>query len=176
MVNGLPGVGKTSIVASLAAALGAPLVSKDAIKEQLALQAATVASSRLGMVAAEHMWVEAGARRGLVIVDCWWSKPRDLRFAITGLYRSGAVRAVELWCHAPIDIVRDRFQRRRRSAVHDDPQRLATDWERWASHAEPLALTPVVPVDTSAAVPMIQLVGVVHSALAISSLVHQRGS
>lgn len=176
MVNGLPGVGKTSIATSLAAAFGAPLVSKDAIKERLASQPATDASSPLGMVAAEHMWTEASANRGLVIVDCWWFKPRDLRFAITGLYRSGAVRAVELWCHAPTDIVRDRYQQRRRNAVHDDAQRLATDWETWAVHAEPLALTPVIPVDTSTTVPMTPLVGVVHSALATSSLVHQRGS
>lgn len=81
---------------SLAAAFGAPLVSKDAIKERLALEPATDASYWLGMVAAEHMWTEVSAKRGLVIVDCWWFTPRDLRFAITGLYRSGAARAVEL--------------------------------------------------------------------------------
>lgn len=171
LINGLPGVGKSNVAALLAAAVAAHLVSKDAIKERLAMEPAPVVSSRLGILAAEQMWADAAAKRGLVLVDCWLFKPRDLRFAASGLQRSGAGQAVELWCHAPIDTVRDRYERRRRSAVHADPQRLVTDWETWASHAEPLALTPVIPIDTSTTVRVAQLVSRVAAALATSSMV-----
>jgi len=173
LVNGLPGVGKTNIAALLAAAVGAHLVSKDAIKERLAKEPALVMSSRLGILASEQMWADAAATGGLVLVDCWLFKPRDLHFAASGLQRSGAVRAVELWCHAPVDTVRDRYQRRRRSAIHADPQRLATDWETWASHAEPLALTPVIPIDTSTTIRVTQLASQVLAALPTSSMVRQ---
>jgi predicted kinase len=171
LVNGLPGVGKSNVAAMLAAAVGAHLVSKDAIKERLAMEPALVESSRLGILAAEQMWADAAAIRGLVLVDCWLFRPRDLHFAASGLQRSGAGRAVELWCHAPIDTVRDRYERRRRGAVHADPHRLATDWETWASHAEPLALTPVIPIDTSTTVRVDQLVSGVVAALPTSSMV-----
>lgn len=171
LVNGLPGVGKTNVAALLAAAVGAHLVSKDAIKERLAMEPALGVSPRLGILAAEQMWADAAAKRGLVLVDCWLFKPRDLHFAASGLQRSGAVRAVELWCHAPVDTVRARYQQRRRSTVHADPQRLAADWETWASHAEPLALTPVIRIDTSTTVRVAQVVSHVLAALPTSSMV-----
>jgi hypothetical protein len=44
------------------------------------------------------------------------------------------------------------------SAPHDDVRRLAEDWDDWAARAEPLALTPVLKVDTSRSINLDSLV------------------
>ena len=49
---------------------------------------------------------------------------------------SGADRAVEVWCTAPVNVVRERYRGRSRSALHLDLERLATEWENWARNAE----------------------------------------
>jgi hypothetical protein len=46
------------------------------------------------------------------------------------------------------DVARGRYATRARAALHEDARRLAEDWDDWAARAEPLALTPVVRVDT----------------------------
>ena len=65
------------------------------------------------------------------------------------LRAAGAARAVEVWCEVPADVARGRYATRMRSALHDDAPRLAEDRDDWATRAEPLALTPVLKVDTS---------------------------
>jgi predicted kinase len=61
----------------------------------------------------------------------------------------GAAQAVEVWCDVPADVARGRYAARARAALHEDARRLAEDWDDWAARSEPLALTPVVTVDTS---------------------------
>jgi predicted kinase len=68
LVNGLPGSGKTTLAGRLSGALGAPLVSKDAIKEGLAPE-------RAGIVASETMWEVAAELAGLVVLE-WVCRER----------------------------------------------------------------------------------------------------
>jgi predicted kinase len=173
MINGLPGSGKTTVGALLATAIPAPVLSKDALKEQLA-EADGMAPSRLGTAASELMWTRACAYSGLVIVESWWYKPRDAQFAADGLRRCGADRAVEVWCHAPVDVVRERYRRRSRNTLHRDRERLATDWETWARSAEPLGVTPVITLSTIATVDIAALVSAVRAVLPTSSLIQSR--
>lgn len=83
------------------------------------------------------------------MVDSFWFRPRDLPFAAAGLRALGRARVVEIWCDVPSELARSRYQRRTRHPLHQYARRLAEDWDTWAVQAEPLALTPVIRVDTS---------------------------
>lgn len=150
LVNGLPGAGKTTLATRLAGELGAVLLSKDAVKEALAtVLPDSVVVPDLGVVAIEAVWTLAARLPDVVVVESWWFRPRDLRFAAAGVRSVGAARTVEIWCDVPAGVARSRFAARVRSALHDDARRLVEDWDDWAARAEPLALTPVLKVDTS---------------------------
>jgi predicted kinase len=167
LVNGLPGAGKTTLATGLAAELGAVLLSKDAVKEALATVLPDPASvPALGVVAIETVWSLAARLPGIVVMESWWFRPRDLRFVEAGLRSVGAARAVEVWCDVPAEVARSRFAARVRPALHDDARRLAEDWDEWAARAEPLGLTPVVNVDTSNPVEPSQLARTVRQELA----------
>ena len=153
VVNGLPGAGKTTLAAGLAAELGAVLLSKDAVKEALAtVLPASAVPPDLGVVAIEAVWSLARRLPGTVVVESWWFRSRDLRFAEAELRSVGAAGAVEIWCDVPAEVARERYATRVRSPLHDDARRLAEDWDAWAAGAEPLGVTAVLRVDTSRAV------------------------
>lgn len=84
-----------------------------------------------------------------VVVDSWWFRPRDLRFAQTGVETVAPGRFAEVWCDTPAEVARARYATRRRPALYRDEQRLAADWDTWAARATPLGLGPVLTVDTT---------------------------
>ena len=145
MVNGLPGSGKSTLAPRLAATLGAACLSQDRIKEALA-DAVVTDVPRLGTVAMDTVWTLGAAINGMVVVDSWC---RDLDRARTGLARSGATATVEIWCDVPAGLARARYVARKRHTVHADAEKLATEWAGWAAAAAPLALGPVIRVDTA---------------------------
>jgi len=169
MVNGLPGSGKSSLGPGLAAALGATFLAKDRIKEALA-EAAGPTVPGLGAVAMNTAYALAANLDGTVVLDSWWFRPRDLEYVRAGLARSGAASIVEVWCAVPPELARARYVARQRPAYYADADRLVTDWPRWAAEAEPLALGPVIRVDTSAPVDLETLRAQVHAALRCDNL------
>lgn len=149
LVNGLPGSGKSTLAAGLSAALRAQLLSKDAIKEALAAilnDPMTVGS--LGAIAMDAAWSLAAALPGTVVLESWWFRPRDVRFAADGLRSVGADAVIEVWCDVPAALAQARYARRDRAAVYEDARHLAAEWPDWAAGAKPLALSPVLRVDT----------------------------
>jgi predicted kinase len=148
LVNGLPGAGKSTLAVKLAALLGCPVLSKDAVKESFAdLTGEMVPGSDLGAIAMESVWSLAAAVEDGAVIENFWVASRDHDFAREGVERSGAARVVEVWCDAPADLIRARFEGRPRPSVHS-----AWD-ESWIS-ATPLEIWPVVRVDTSKSVDM----------------------
>ncbi|WP_147915648.1 AAA family ATPase [Ruania zhangjianzhongii] len=167
LINGMPGSGKTTLAGPLAVDLGAQLLSKDGVKEALAdmLVATTWAVPQLGAIAMDTTWALAGAASGTVVIESFWFRPRDLRFAEEGIRTAGARSVVEVWCDVPVELARTRYARRTRHAVHEDDRRLTLDWETWAEQAEPLALGPVMRVDTREPIDLHSLVRAVQAQL-----------
>lgn len=158
LVNGLPAAGKSTLAAPLASALGLPLFSKDVIKES---HADVLGSDpppgftqrewnrRLGSAASQTMWaLLAASAPGAVLENSWRADVREMVEA--GLRRAGVRRVAEVWCEAPVDVLRSRFADRWPSshpihgAAPDDDE-----WDRMVRHAEPLGLGPVLRLDTS---------------------------
>ena len=146
LVNGLPGSGKSTLAVKLATLLGCPMLSKDVIKEQLVESTGlTVPSQRLGGIAMDTAWALASAIDDGVVIDSFWYHERDRAFAARGVQLSGATRVLELWCDVPLDVARERYATRVRHSIHE------TNFGPWEG-AEPLALWPVVTVDTTSTV------------------------
>jgi predicted kinase len=157
LVNGLPGSGKSTLALALADDLRGCLLSKDQVKEALAVVLSGWTPSSLGAVAMDTIWALAQGIDGIAIVDSFWFKPRDINFAYEGIARSRASSAVEIWCDVPSSTARERYSSRVREPFHDDAGRLASEWAHWAERAAPLAITPVIRVDTTGPVPIFDI-------------------
>lgn len=158
LVNGLPAAGKSTLAPPLASALELPLLSKDVIKET---HADVLGSDpppgltqrewnrRLGTAASQTMWALLGTSApGAVLENSWRADVRELVEA--GLCRAGVDHVAEVWCEAPLDVLRSRFARRWASshAIHGvEPDE--DEWAQMVQHAEPLGLGPVLRLDTS---------------------------
>lgn len=170
LVNGLPGAGKSTLAGRLAAELQAPVLSKDVVKEALAdaLSDSAIPRTALGAAAMESVWTIAAQAEGPLLIDSWWFRPRDLAFARAGLERARADSAVEIWCEVPSDVARERCAERDRHPVHADSRDLSREWAAWSAGADPLALCPVVRVDTTSLVDVSELASRVAALLASS--------
>ncbi len=159
LVNGLPGAGKTTLSRALAAELSLPLLSKDMVKEQVGEQLPAHVfdelsgpGSRLGAGAMEALWsLLAHGPTGAVVES--WFEPAARGLVEAGLRRAGVdpSSVVEVWCDVPVALARQRFEARaERHRVHG-PQVGLPWWDGdGPALAAPLALGPVLRVDTSA--------------------------
>lgn len=150
IVDGLPGVGKTSLARPLARLLGLPLLSKDVVKESLADVLGCPdpeTSQRLGRAATEVLWAILAESPVGAVVEGWFAPYSD--DVQRGLARAGAGPVLEIWCACPLEEARRRYVGRigHRHPVHFDSGRLDA-WQKWSAKAVPLRLGPVLEVDT----------------------------
>lgn len=152
LVNGLPASGKTTLARQLSAELGAPLLSKDVVKETLfdCLGAKDSAQSRtLGAASMEVLWSLATFCPTTAIVESWMP-PSTRPFVVDGVARAGFDDVVEVWCACSLDEVIRRSHARRvdrhpgHALVENDDQ-----LREWATEARPLGIGVVLTVDTS---------------------------
>jgi predicted kinase len=146
LVSGLPGSGKTTLASALGPALGWPVLAKDVIKEALwdALGPGDRAWSRRLGGAAQDLVVQLAASAPAAVLDTFVHHEWKHRIA------SLPGRLVEVHCGCAPEIARARYVERRRHPCHFDVELLATTWDRWVREdAEPLALGPVLSLDTS---------------------------
>lgn len=149
VLNGMAGAGKSTLARPLAAALGIPFVSKDALKEALGDAVDVRLPTRaVGALAADALWRIVGMLEGTVLVESVWLAGRDEGWFHRGWESVGSPAGIEVWCEAPRHVMRERFFSRPRHAVHDDGGRLA-EWEESADAARPMTGFPVIRVDTT---------------------------
>lgn len=154
LINGLPGAGKTTLAGQIGAAIECTVISKDVIKEAVAtaLPLPAEAGPLLGAAAMEMAWSLAAGVHGIAVVESWWFAPRDTEFVRRGIEAVDADQTLEIWCDLPAREALARYRGRRRHVIHQDAERVTSHWPDWAARGAPLALTPVVRVDTSGSV------------------------
>lgn len=152
VVTGQPGSGKTTLAQPLARELGAPLLSKDTIKEALAdalerPNTITVETSqRLGAAAFEIVWALAAQSAGAVLEASW-----DPTIAADRLRRLGA-NVIEVHCSCPPSVAQTRYADRahERHWVHLDVVRVSDERLWGPDSAGPQGLSAsLVEVDTT---------------------------
>lgn len=154
LVNGLPGAGKSTLGAELAALLGCPLLSKDALVQSLTdMVGPMIPRQALGAIAMDTMWRLAAAVEAGVVLDAVWLADRDRALLEAGLATAGTARAVEIWCD-----IDETAARRRLSERAPSDERGLRFWDEHAAAAAPVAVTPVIRVDTSDRVDIAELV------------------
>ncbi|MFF2276281.1 AAA family ATPase [Agromyces sp. NPDC058126] len=166
VVNGIPGAGKSTLARPLARELAVPLVAKDAIKEALSDAVdVSLPTSQLGVVAAENVWAIARMLGGAVMIESFWATGRDESHFRRGFDSLGAPHGVEIWCHTPREVARQRFLTRERHRAHSDEAR-RSEWETLTSNAAPLSGLPVIPIETTAPVDVPRLAAVLRLQIA----------
>src|SRR5215212_3203768 len=117
LVSGAPAAGKTSIAVPLAKLLGLPLIAKDDIKETLfdglSGPAGDLAWSReIGSAAMDVLWR---------LAECAPSAVLEANFRPHSEYERDRIarldaRIIEVYCHCPSEVLRQRFRDRARTA------------------------------------------------------------
>lgn len=152
IVTGMPSSGKTTVAEGLARRLGLPLIAKDTIKESLYGSVGAVdvvASAALGDAAYALIFALAGAmlESGVsLIVEANFFRSQAPQFAALPEHR-----LVQIHCHAPLEVVLQRYAARERHAGHHDAEKIRELPGRFASGAhDPLELAgQLIEVDTT---------------------------
>ncbi|WP_232549796.1 AAA family ATPase [Propioniciclava soli] len=149
LVGGWPASGKTTLGRDLADALEFDFLSKDEVKEalmdELGASATVEESRRLGRAAVAAVLRAARGCRAAVIDSTWFPYTAPMVDALPGPF-------VEIRCEVPVSVARARYRQRVRDLRHLDAQR--TEAELWGEPVAPLAVGPLVSVDTSVPVDM----------------------
>jgi predicted kinase len=166
VVSGLPGSGKTTLAAPLAVELGLPLIAKDTIKESLfdALGAGDLDwSQKLGRAAHAVMYAVAAQSQAAVLESHFWRgvAEKDLK--------SLGRRLVQVYCDCPVEVAFERYSLRSISPDRHPghlPEHQSDEVTRGWREAGPAPLdldSPIVRVDTTAFVDVVNLADIVRS-------------
>lgn len=155
LVNGIPASGKSTVSRGIADRTGWPLLTLDTVKNPFleALGGGDREFNRtLGRASYQAIWSVVGeAPAGTtVIVDAWFGfQPRQMLEDY--LRMAGVEQTAEIWCHAPGEVLAERYGARldQRPAGHPGAAYIPELIEL-AKRAHPLRRGPLFDVDTTA--------------------------
>ncbi len=153
LVNGVPASGKSRVAAALAAETGWPVLALDAIKEALFNQLGAGDrdhNRKLGKASFEAMFslIRDFPDGSVAIADAWYGfQPRG--FTLPQIARASLSAAVELWCHAPPEVIAARYAERiGQRSKHHPGMEYVPELVDLAGRAAPLGVYPVIGLDT----------------------------
>ncbi|WP_425373479.1 ROK family protein [Mesorhizobium hawassense] len=154
LVNGIPASGKSTVARGISERMGWPLLALDTIKNPFleALGGADREFNRtLGRASYAAIWLVVGeAPAGATfVVDAWFGfQPRALLEDHLG--HAGVGQTAEIWCHAPGEVLAERYRARldQRPAGHPGATYIP-ELVELAKRAEPLRRGPLFDVDTT---------------------------
>ena len=152
IVSGAPGAGKSTLAGPLAQRLGLPLIGKDVIKETLhdhlpAGPDRAAWSKVLGAASMELIWTLASHAPAAVLEANFYPKSDYQRGRLAAL--PGPL--VEVYCRCPPALAAERYAARH-AGRHPTHVSGEVTLDQLADFDRPLALGPVIEVDTSAPV------------------------
>lgn len=154
LVNGIPASGKTGVARALSQATGWPSLALDTVKEPFFDHLGTgdrAWNRALGRASSQAIWsiIAQWPDPFTVIVDAWFGfEPREvLEGYIAG---AGIARTAEIWCHAPADVIVERYRARLASRHPGHPgAEYVPEIPALAARAGPLHRGPLLDVDTT---------------------------
>lgn len=154
MVNGVPASGKSTVASMISQARGWPLLALDTVKNPFLAEIGNVDrpfNRVLGRASYRAMFDVIGAAPdgSTFVVDAWFGfQPKEL---LEELIAKGEVsEIVEIWCSAPPQLIADRYRARAGARLPGHPgAEYADELAILAAKAEPMALGPVLRVDTA---------------------------
>jgi glucokinase len=164
LVNGIPASGKSTVSRGIAERMGWPLLSLDTIKNPFleVLDGVDREFNRtLGRASYAAIWSVIGeaSAGSIFVVDAWFGfQPRAL--LEEHLSRAGVEQTFEIWCHAPGEVLADRYRARLAQRLPGHPgAAYIPELIELAKRAEPLRRGPVFEVDTTKAIEFEAIVG-----------------
>jgi glucokinase len=146
------------VARQLAEATGWPVYGLDTVKDpfltEIAAEAGTVErpfNRVLGRASYRAIFalIAAAPPGSPAIVDAWFGfQPRAMLEGL--LAEAGIDEVLEVWCHAPADIVAARYRDRAAARLPGHPgAEYAEELRQLAARAEPMRVGPVLAVDTA---------------------------
>jgi glucokinase len=162
LVNGVPASGKSTVARAIAEAKGWPLLTLDTVKEALFVHLGTGDRDHnrlLGKASYQAIFAIVGdfPDGATAVVDAWFGfQPVEVlndHFA-----RAGVGKVAEVWCHAPAEIIGERYRSRlgQRHAGHLGESYIP-ELINLARRARPLGSFPLFAVDTTSPLDMAAL-------------------
>ena len=161
VVTGMPAAGKSTVADALSRSLSLPLIARDRIKEQLyeTLGAGDVElSSRLGTASFALLFDLAAVlletRQSVIVEANFFRGDAEPEFAALPKHR-----VAQIHCHAPLELLVERYTGRRRHPGHHDDQKVELLRERFDSGTHEALVLPgdIIQVDTSRPVDLIAI-------------------
>ena len=154
MINGVPASGKSGLSHALSEKTGWPVLALDTIKNPFLELIETVDrpfNRILGRASYKSIFSIIGesAPGSTFIVDAWFGF-QPLEVLREHIARAGVTGVVEVWCHAPPDVIGHRYLTRSSQRLAGHPgAAYVPELMELAHRAEPCRLGPVLPVDTT---------------------------